>query len=82
MNVRTNRHAVTKRSPSRGLVKLRLRKTRAKWKRKLKDRPVLIRREYPRPTLTVPSSLDVSDLVGRYFRVKRSGDKIIYERTE
>jgi len=65
-----------------GPVKLRLRRVRAKWKRKLLDGPVLVRRQYPRPTLSVPSSLDGSDLVGKYFRVKRNGDKIIFERTE
>jgi len=73
---------MAKQDPSRGLVKLRLRKVRAKWKRKLQDGPVLVRREYPRPTLSVPSSLDVSDLVGKYFRARRNGDKIIFERTE
>jgi len=65
-----------------GLVKLRLRKVRAKWKRKLPDGPVLVRREYPHPTLSVPSSLDVSDLVGKHFRVKRNGQRIIFELVE
>jgi len=79
---RNESHASRGPDVSFGLVKLRLRKVRAKWKRKLPDGPVLVRREYPRPTLSVPSSLDVSDLVGKYFRVKRNGDKIIFERTE
>ncbi len=79
---RNESHASRGPSISFAPVKLRLRKVRAKWKRKLPDGPVLVRREYPRATLSVPSSLDVSDLVGKYFHVKRNGDKIIFERTE
>jgi len=71
-----------RRASMRGLVKLRLRKVRARWKRKLLDGPVIVRKDYPRPTFSIPSSLDVSDLIGKYFRVMRNGGKIIFERTE
>jgi len=66
----------------RGLVKLRLRNVRARWKRKLRDGPVIVRKYSPRRTFSVPSSLDVSDLIGKHFRVMRNGGKIIFERTE
>lgn len=66
----------------RGLSRLRLKKIPAKWKRKERTGTIVIRKEYFRPTLFVPSTIDVSDLVDKYFRARRDGHRIIFELVE
>lgn len=64
------------------LVKLRVKKVEAKWRVKTPRGAVIKSKKYDRPFFFVPSRVDVSDLIGRRFRVSREGNAIRFELAE
>ena len=58
-------------------VKLLTRPIKARWRNKTLRQ--IVEKRYRRPYLDIPSGVDVSDLIGKTFKVKREGNTLIFE---